>query len=51
MPHGVTVDGNRNIWVTDVGAHQVGILPSFFIEFLRYMLDLLYCNIIFSVVS
>lgn len=23
MPHGVTVDDARNIWVTDVGAHQV----------------------------
>ena len=23
MPHGLKVDGNGNIWVTDVGLHQV----------------------------
>lgn len=24
MPHGLTVDNDDNIWVTDVGLHQVG---------------------------
>ncbi len=23
MPHGLTVDNNNNVWVTDVGLHQV----------------------------
>ena len=23
MPHGLTIDKNNNIWVTDVGLHQV----------------------------
>jgi len=25
MPHGIEVDANNNIWVTDVGLHQVNI--------------------------
>ena len=25
MPHGIEVDDNNNIWVTDVGLHQVTI--------------------------
>lgn len=28
IPHGLTVDGKGNIWVTDVGLHQVFKLPS-----------------------
>lgn len=26
MPHGLTVDSNDNIWVTDVGLHQVRLM-------------------------
>ena len=26
MPHGITIDHDRNIWVTDVGLHQVFLL-------------------------
>jgi hypothetical protein len=29
MPHGVTVDKDDNIWITDVGLHQV---TNFFIS-------------------
>lgn len=32
MPHGITLDSEGNIWVTDVGAHQVYIFSSFSME-------------------
>jgi len=25
MPHGLTVDNDGNVWVTDVGRHQVNL--------------------------
>ena len=25
MPHGISVDNNNNIWVTDVALHQVSV--------------------------
>ena len=30
MPHGLTIDSQGNIWVTDVGSHQVHKLDSNF---------------------
>ena len=29
MPHGLTVDHASNIWLTDVGSHQVRLLICF----------------------
>ena len=26
MPHGLTIDGRGRLWLTDVGAHQVGLV-------------------------
>ena len=30
MPHGITIDNHGNIWVTDVGLHQVLKFPPGF---------------------
>jgi peptidylamidoglycolate lyase len=30
MPHGLTIDGQGNLWVTDVGSHQVVKMDSKF---------------------